>query len=136
MNGQTLHYDPMSVASNTDCSRMAESRPDNLLQRYYGGSLPACRDAAYTTPTEPLVTPGMCGWTNSIAYRGDDQNTEFDALQVTLAQKHHQGACVHGELPVGQRIRRDVELLHLEPLDYASARQPSAQSAAHDVRQL
>jgi hypothetical protein len=33
----------------------------------------------------------MCGWTNSIAYRGDDQNTEFDALQVTLAQNFTKG---------------------------------------------
>jgi len=46
----------------------------------------ACSDPAYTTPTEPLVTRGMCGWNNSIAYRGDDQNTEFDALQVNMAQ--------------------------------------------------
>ena len=36
----------------------------------------------------------MCGWTSSIAYRGDDQNTEFDALQVTLAQQMHQGLAV------------------------------------------
>ena len=33
----------------------------------------------------------MCGWNNSIAYRGDDQNTEFDALQVTLAQAMKKG---------------------------------------------
>jgi len=33
----------------------------------------------------------MCGWNNGIAYRGDDQNTEFDALQVTLAQAMKNG---------------------------------------------
>ena len=32
----------------------------------------------------------MCGWKNSIAYRGDDQNTEFDAMQVNLAQSMKQ----------------------------------------------
>jgi hypothetical protein len=89
VNGQTLHYDP-SVAQNT-IGANGGVQTGNLLQRYYGGSLPACRDAAYKTPTEPLVTPGMCGWTNSIAYRGDDQNTEFDALQVTLAQNFTKG---------------------------------------------
>jgi hypothetical protein len=34
---------------------------------------------------------GACGWTNSIAYRGDDQNTEFDALQVNVAQTMKNG---------------------------------------------
>ncbi len=33
----------------------------------------------------------MCGWNNSIAYRGDDQNTEFDALQVTLSKAYSHG---------------------------------------------
>jgi hypothetical protein len=28
----------------------------------------------------------MCGWTNGISYYSNDLNTEFDALQVTLAQ--------------------------------------------------
>jgi hypothetical protein len=34
---------------------------------------------------------GDCGWTQGIAYRGDDQNTEFDALQVTLSQAMKNG---------------------------------------------
>jgi Carboxypeptidase regulatory-like domain/TonB dependent receptor-like, beta-barrel len=89
VNGQTLHYDP-SVAQNTIAADGGVST-SNLLQRYYGGSLPACRDQSYTTPTEPFITPGMCGWENSIAYRGDDQNTEFDALQVTLSKQYSKG---------------------------------------------
>ncbi len=89
VNGQSLHYDP-SVAQNTIAADGGVSTA-NLLQRYYGGSLPACRDANYTTPTEPFITPGMCGWNNSIAYRGDDQNTEFDALQVTMAKQFSKG---------------------------------------------
>ena len=48
----------------------------------------------------------MCGWNNGIAYKGDDQNTEFDALQITLAQQMLQGSCLTGQLPVGQRVRR------------------------------
>ena len=33
----------------------------------------------------------MCGWTQGISYYGDDQNTEFNALQVTLAQSYYKG---------------------------------------------
>jgi hypothetical protein len=94
VTGQTLHYDP-SVAANVIDATGATSTT-NFLQRYYGGSLAACRDSAYTTPSEPYVAAGMCGWTNSIAYRGDTENTEFDALQVTLAQQFSHGLAVTG----------------------------------------
>jgi hypothetical protein len=33
----------------------------------------------------------MCGWTNGISYYGDDENTEFDALQVTVSKSFTQG---------------------------------------------
>jgi hypothetical protein len=33
----------------------------------------------------------MCGWTTNIQYNGDNQNTEFDALQITLNQQPHHG---------------------------------------------
>jgi len=62
-----------------------------FLQRYYAAKLTACSDPTYTTPTEPLVTAGMCGWTQGISYQADDQNTEFDALQITLAQAMKNG---------------------------------------------
>ncbi len=89
VNGQTLHYDP-SVAANTIAADGGVST-GNLLQRYYGGSLAACRDGNYTTPANPLITSGMCGWTNSVTYYGSNMNTEFDALQVTLAQQFNKG---------------------------------------------
>ncbi|HEY1902398.1 MAG TPA: carboxypeptidase regulatory-like domain-containing protein [Terracidiphilus sp.] len=91
VNGQTLHFDP-SVPANTIAANGGAN--GNLLQRYYAAKLPACSDANYTTPNEPLVTPGMCGWNNSIAYRGDDQNTEFDAMQVTLAKQMSKGLAI------------------------------------------
>jgi Carboxypeptidase regulatory-like domain len=83
-NGQTLHYDP-TVGANAIASDGGTST-QNFLQRYYGGSLAACRDTNYTTPSEPFVTAGMCGWTQSIFYQGDDQDTNFNAVQVTLTQ--------------------------------------------------
>jgi hypothetical protein len=88
VTGQALHYDN-SVPANTISANGGAN--GNLLQRYYAATLPACHDPNYVTPNEPFITPGMCGWNNSIAYRGDDQNTEFDALQVTLAQSMRNG---------------------------------------------
>ncbi|MGA8043572.1 MAG: TonB-dependent receptor [Terracidiphilus sp.] len=87
--GQTLHYDP-SVPANT-ISANGGVATGNLLQRYYSYSLAACKDPNYATPNEPFVTPGQCGWSNSIQYYGNNQNTEFDALQVTLAQQFAKG---------------------------------------------
>ncbi|HUN82772.1 MAG TPA: TonB-dependent receptor [Terracidiphilus sp.] len=88
-NGQALHYDP-TVAANVIASDGGTST-QNFLQRYYGGSLAACKDSNYTTPSEPYVTAGMCGWTQAIFYQGDNQNTNFNAMQVTLAQTFSKG---------------------------------------------
>jgi hypothetical protein len=33
------------------------------------------------------VPAGACGWTNSIQFNGDDQDTHFDALQITMAKQ-------------------------------------------------
>ena len=96
VNGQTLHYDPSVSTSGTGIAANGGTDVQNLLQRYYGLGLPACRDANYTTPTEQDVTAGMCGWTSGVNYQGDDQNTEFDALQVTLAQQLAKGLAITG----------------------------------------
>ena len=68
---------------------MAEPQTNNFLRRYYGSSLPACQDANYVTPVG--VSPGQCGWTNDITYYSDNLNTNFNALQVTLAQNSRKG---------------------------------------------
>ncbi|MGB8259608.1 MAG: TonB-dependent receptor [Terracidiphilus sp.] len=90
VNGQTLHWD--STVPGGQIAKDGGTSTYNFLSRYYGGSLPACKDANYKTPTnEPYITAGMCGWTSGISYRGDDQNTEFDALQITLAKSMTKG---------------------------------------------
>jgi hypothetical protein len=48
-----------------------------LLQRYVGGALPACAS---------LGLGGACGWTQGISYYGDNQNTNYNALQVTMVK--------------------------------------------------
>jgi hypothetical protein len=105
-NGQTLHWDPNApaISSNSD-GIAADGGVSNarLLKRYYAGSLAACKDPNYIslsalqaadningTP-DTFLQAGQCGWTTNIQYYGDDENTEFDALQVTLAQSMWHG---------------------------------------------
>jgi hypothetical protein len=108
VNGAPLHYDP-SVAGTTvvnggPAGIAADGGTANgsYLQRFYAGGLTACTDAGYEaalfgTPGNPgpaagtALTPGMCGWTASIQYNGDDQNTNFNALDVTLAKQYTHG---------------------------------------------
>lgn len=92
VNGQTLHYDP-TVSGNTIAPNGGVSNQD-FLRRYYGGTLAACQDPNYATPALPLVQAGMCGWNQGIQYNGDDQNTNYNALQVTLAQQQWKGLAV------------------------------------------
>ncbi len=93
IEGKPLYYNPNPV--NPDANGIGAdggTNNSNFLSRYYGGSLTACKDPNYATPTnEPGIVPGMCGWTQSIGYYGDDQNSEFDALQVTLAKQFSHG---------------------------------------------
>ena len=88
VNGQTLHYDPAGpkVPGPNDTSTSNSS----YLQRYYAGSLPACRDATYVNQVAGLPA-GACGWNTNIAYYGDDQDTHFNALQLSIAKQLTRG---------------------------------------------
>ncbi len=94
IEGRALHYVPSALQVNPDSNGVD---PDggvsntNLLQRYYGGSLPACTSGNYITPITVGVRPGMCGWIAGIGYYGDDQDTHFNALQVTLTKQFTRG---------------------------------------------
>ena len=85
--GATLHFDPNG--SKTAVSPNGGTSNQTLLRRYYGTHLAACSDPLYAA--QPGVPAGDCGWTNDISYYGDNQDTHFNALQVTLAK-----APVHG----------------------------------------
>ncbi len=108
VNGQQLHYDPNAsgtVVVNGFKGIAADGGTSNqtLLQRYYGGSLAACTDPVYATQAaeyaaatgqaNPLtgLPAGSCGWTNGIAYYSDDQDTHYNALQVTVAKTFTHG---------------------------------------------
>jgi hypothetical protein len=102
ITGQTLTYDPAGLGGGSTAFPSGYSGGVNTgkyLQRYYGGSLKACTDPSYISLSglqaanggDINLKAGMCGWNNGIAYRGDDQNTEFDALQMTLNQTYSHG---------------------------------------------
>jgi len=94
--GQTLHYDH-NVPAGT-IAPDGGTQTNNFLRRYYGASLPACQDPNYSNITDlrnaagdQTLQPGQCGWTSDIQYYSDNLNTNFNALQVTLAQNTWKG---------------------------------------------
>ena len=99
VTGQTLSWDPAGPSGVLASNYTGGVSNGLFLQRYYGGSLAGCRDPNYIgvagLSAAPYnlknLQPGMCGWTNSISNYGNDQNTEFNALQVTLAQSLYKG---------------------------------------------
>ncbi len=100
--GQTLNWDPSGLGGALSAGYSGGVSNANYLRRYYGGSLAACRDSNYISVAtlasqygEQNLTSGMCGWTQGISYYGDDQNTEFDALQVNLAKSLTKGLSVN-----------------------------------------
>jgi outer membrane receptor protein involved in Fe transport len=74
-NGVALHYDP---TVKTGVSANGGTSNTTLLQRYTNGTLPACGG-------------GACGWTQSISYYGDDQDTHYNALQTKFTKTFTQG---------------------------------------------
>ena len=72
VNGNALHYDPAGASSAAAITASGAVSNTTLLQRYVGGSLPACG--------------GPCGWTQGITFYGDDQDTHYNALQISAAK--------------------------------------------------
>jgi hypothetical protein len=102
--GQALHWDPTATPANgypdSINAGTGGTSITNYLLRYYGGSLKACRDPNYTQPVDTNLPNGLpagsCGWTQGISYYGDDQNTHFNALQITIAQSTWHGLNMNG----------------------------------------
>jgi outer membrane receptor protein involved in Fe transport len=93
VTGAPLHYDG-SVPGGTIAANGGTST-NNFLSRFYGGGLTACAspsyEAALMAQGEAMITPGMCGWTQGIQFDGDDQNTNFNALDITLSKQYTHG---------------------------------------------
>ena len=70
---------------------------------------------------DPNLKPGMCGWTQSIKTRWDNQNTEYDAFQVTLAQAYHHGLNFDTNYVWASAFDENYQLVLLEPRDLPHA---------------
>jgi hypothetical protein len=96
INGQALHYTTKVAEGNVD-PPASGIYPDNgtnnssLLQRYYGGTLAACQDPNYKQPNIAGLPAGACGWNTNIQYHGDDADTHFNALQISVAKQFTKG---------------------------------------------
>jgi hypothetical protein len=70
-NNVPLHYDGSVVGNGVSANGGTSN--STLLRRYTNGNLPACG-------------AGACNWTQDISYYGDDQDTHYNALQITLTK--------------------------------------------------
>jgi hypothetical protein len=92
-----LHFDPSggncitgATVAFVNCANVSNPVPvsaangatksSTLLERYTGGSLPACG--------------GPCGWDQGISYYGDDQDTHYNAMQMKLTKAYSKGNSV------------------------------------------
>lgn len=109
ITGSPLHWDP--TAGNTINGTGGTSNQD-LLRRYYGAKLPACSDTAYAAsggspgrnPNTGLTVAGTCGWNSGIQYYGDDMDTHYNSMQVTLAKQLAHGYSINANYAWQQAI--------------------------------
>ena len=96
VTGTPLHWDPNASGIAAD----GGTNNAQFLQRYYGGSLPACQQASYKAAAlaAGVILPanGGCGYgangTNgNISYYGNDQDSHFNALQISMAKQYTKG---------------------------------------------
>ncbi len=103
ITGNALHYDPNGgncypVGPGCTPANVVQSngatRNTTFLRRYYAGKLAACSDPVYLASAAGATAglpAGACGWTNDITYYGDDLDTHYNALQVTMAKQVSRG---------------------------------------------
>jgi hypothetical protein len=96
VNGLELHYDPNGPGTITPGSTSTSTSNSTYLQRYYGGKLAACSDANYAAVGGVNAANGGCGWTNSIQDYGDQLDTHYNALQVTMTKTMAHGISLNG----------------------------------------
>ena len=94
--GAPLHYDP---SAGNGVAADGGTGNGNYLRRYYGGTLPACSDQNYINAAASagvtLPANGGCGWTDDLQFYGDNLDTHYDALQVSLAKQFGHGYSVN-----------------------------------------
>jgi hypothetical protein len=104
VNGQVLHYDPTGPATITPGSTSTSTSNSTYLQRYYGGKLAACSDPDYANVGGVNAANGGCGWTNSLQDYGDQLDSHYNALQVTLTKTFAHGYSLNSNYAWQQAI--------------------------------
>jgi hypothetical protein len=115
-NGQPLHWDPNlpklpNGSSPYDSSGLGPGgavNNQNLLRRYFGGTLAACSDPNYVQPTGQGLAPGACGWTNDVTDFSDNLDTHYNALQVTIAKTYAHGISLNANYAWQQALSDSV----------------------------
>ncbi len=107
--GQALHWNP-SEGNAYGANGVAPDggvKDQNLLRRYYGGTLPACQDPLYrsTALAAGVTLPAIgCGYTNDITYFSDNLDTHYNALQATITKQYTQGVSLNANYAWQQAI--------------------------------
>jgi Carboxypeptidase regulatory-like domain/TonB dependent receptor len=98
VTGSALHYDPNGGScwpAGPNCTNPIPASgavsTSEFLYRYFGGTLPACQNSAYSQPTGEGLPAGACGWNQGISYHGDDQDTHYNSLQITVSKQMARG---------------------------------------------
>ena len=104
ITGKTLHWDPNpkshEAVDGNGIGVDGGTNSGTYLTRYYGGTLPACQQGSYQAAAiaagVTLPANGGCGYSangtnGNISYYGDDQDSHFNALQVSLAKQYTKG---------------------------------------------
>ena len=113
VTGNGLHYDPR-VPKTTNAGGYAGVAADGgtanqtLLSRYFGGSLPACADPNYGANGGVRAPNGGCGWNQGITYFGDNLDTHYNALQVTMEKRFVHGYSINANYAWQQSIDEAV----------------------------
>jgi len=98
VTGNALHFDPAGgncYPAGPNCPADGSTVNGNhiigsdgavsnttFLRRFVGGNLPACG--------------GACGWTQDVTYYGSNQDTHYNALQITAAKTYGRGLSING----------------------------------------
>ncbi len=86
-------------ANGIDTGGSGSVNNQNVLRRYYSGTLAACQDPGYIATAQAagqtLPAGGGCGWTNDITDFSDNLDTHYNALQVTLTKQLSHGVSVN-----------------------------------------
>jgi Carboxypeptidase regulatory-like domain len=108
VNGQQLNYDPNGPSTITPTSTATSTSNATYLQRYYGGKLAACSDPDYATVGGVNAANGGCGWTNGLQDYGDQLDTHYNALQITMTKQMAHGYSINGNYAWQQAISENT----------------------------